>query len=166
MVLDDSMVAQGLRLEETYPIVQELAARAASMSAVEWWTTSVRTRARIANELGSVFCSHDLLLTPTMPLAAFPHPGPEGGNRDIEGIPVAHPAIDFHRLTAPFSDCGLPAITVPCGLDAEGLPIGLQIVGRTFDDPSVFRAAAAFEAATQPWKSKRPAFASGNNPKS
>jgi len=54
-------------------------------------------------------------------------------------------------------------MSVPSGWDeSTSIPTGLQIVGRTFDDLSVFRAAAAFEAATEPWKSRRPAFATGN----
>jgi len=49
----------------------------------------------------------------------------------------------------------LPAATVPCGFAKSGVPIGLQIVGRPFDDLSVFQAAAAFEKA-QPWRKYRP----------
>ena len=47
--------------------------------------------------------------------------------------------------TYPFNLTGQPAASVPCGFTQDGLPIGLQIVGRRFDDPTVLRAAAAFE---------------------
>ncbi len=61
-------------------------------------------------------------------------------------------------LTYPFnlvSQC--PVMSVPTGFDAATrLPTGLQIVGRTYDDPTVFRVGSAFEEATQPWKKARP----------
>ena len=58
-----------------------------------------------------------------------------------------------------FNMTGQPAATVPCGFTKAGLPIGLQIVGRRFDDVTVLRASAAFEAA-HPWAQRRPAIGS------
>jgi Asp-tRNA(Asn)/Glu-tRNA(Gln) amidotransferase A subunit family amidase len=61
-------------------------------------------------------------------------------------------------LTYPFnmmSQC--PVASIPSGTSSMGIPTGLQIVGRTFDDLSVFRAAAAFEAA-RPWRARRPSL--------
>ena len=49
------------------------------------------------------------------------------------------------RLTVPFNALALPAISVPCGFASEGLPFGLQLVGRTFEDDLVLRAARAYE---------------------
>ena len=49
-----------------------------------------------------------------------------------------------------------PVMSVPTGFASTGVPTGMQIVGRPFDDHGVFRAAASFEAATQPWHEKRP----------
>jgi Asp-tRNA(Asn)/Glu-tRNA(Gln) amidotransferase A subunit family amidase len=49
----------------------------------------------------------------------------------------------------------MPAISVPSGFADTGIPTGIQIVGKTFDDMSVFRAAAAFEGA-KPWHQRRP----------
>jgi Asp-tRNA(Asn)/Glu-tRNA(Gln) amidotransferase A subunit family amidase len=51
----------------------------------------------------------------------------------------------------PFNALGLPAISVPCGITAAGLPIGLQIAGHAFDEATVLRVAAAYEAATD-WR--------------
>jgi aspartyl-tRNA(Asn)/glutamyl-tRNA(Gln) amidotransferase subunit A len=47
---------------------------------------------------------------------------------------------------------------LPCGFDRDGLPIGLQIVARWLDEPTIFRIAAAFEAA-QPWAKSWPQMA-------
>jgi aspartyl-tRNA(Asn)/glutamyl-tRNA(Gln) amidotransferase subunit A len=52
---------------------------------------------------------------------------------------------------------GLPAISVPCGFSTSGLPIGLQIMCGAFEEPKVFRIAAAYERAT-PWHERHPAL--------
>ena len=57
----------------------------------------------------------------------------------------------------PFNMTGEPAASVPCGFTRDGLPIGLQIVGRRFDDATVLRASAAFEAA-RPWRLRPPSL--------
>ena len=70
---------------------------------------------------------------------------------------------DMYRygMTMVFNMCSrCPVLVVPCGRSREGIPLGIQIVGRTYDDVSVFRAAAAFAAAV-PWfqvPERRPAL--------
>lgn len=61
----------------------------------------------------------------------------------------------------PFNVTGHPAVAMPTGFTDEGLPLALQIVGRHFDETSVFRAAAALERATG-LPGKRPAIASAD----
>ena len=97
------------------------------------------------------FAGYDLLLTPTMPCPPF-KVGLEGPG-SIAGKPVS--TYEWIPFTFPFNLTGQPACTVPCGFTKSGLPIGLQIVGRRFDDATVLRAAARFEAA-QPWVGTRP----------
>lgn len=48
-------------------------------------------------------------------------------------------------FTGPYNLTGMPAISTPCGFTTDGLPIGLQIAGKPFDEPTVFRAAYAYE---------------------
>jgi aspartyl-tRNA(Asn)/glutamyl-tRNA(Gln) amidotransferase subunit A len=43
---------------------------------------------------------------------------------------------------------GIPGISLPCGLNSQGLPIGLQLLARPFDEPTLLRAASAFQQAT------------------
>jgi aspartyl-tRNA(Asn)/glutamyl-tRNA(Gln) amidotransferase subunit A len=84
---------------------------------------------------------YDLLLTPTMPLAAFTAglevPADGGFGPEWFG---------WSPYTWPFNVTGQPAASVPVGLDADGLPIGLQIVGPQGGEGDVLRAARCVEA--------------------
>jgi aspartyl-tRNA(Asn)/glutamyl-tRNA(Gln) amidotransferase subunit A len=57
--------------------------------------------------------------------------------------------------TMPFNVTGNPALALPTKLSRSGLPLGMQIVGRAFDEPTVLRIGAAFEAASG-WINQRP----------
>lgn len=58
-------------------------------------------------------------------------------------------------LTIPVNLAGVPGISIPCGFSEDGLPIGLQVIGNYFDESTVYRAAHAFEQATE-HHTKRP----------
>ena len=82
---------------------------------------------------------YDLLLMPTMPMKAQPIPEPDA--------PLAlyiQRAFEMIGNTSPFDATGHPAMTVPCGM-SEGLPIGMMLIGRHYDESTIYRAAAAFE---------------------
>ena len=93
----------------------------------------------------------DLLLTPSVSVAAFP----------AELLQPPHwpqhewDWVSWAEFSYPFNMSWNPAASVPCGFTEAGLPVGIQIVGRRFDDLGVLRASAAFEA-VQPWADKRP----------
>jgi aspartyl-tRNA(Asn)/glutamyl-tRNA(Gln) amidotransferase subunit A len=59
------------------------------------------------------------------------------------------------NVTAARPSAGVPALALPCGFSAAGLPLGLQIMGRHFDEATVYRVAAAHEQATD-WHTRRP----------
>jgi aspartyl-tRNA(Asn)/glutamyl-tRNA(Gln) amidotransferase subunit A len=59
--------------------------------------------------------------------------------------------------TMPFNVTGNPVLAIPTGLSKAGLPLGMQIVGRAFDEATVMRIGAAYEAAAG-WTHKRPEF--------
>lgn len=105
---------------------------------------------RMYKSLGALFQKYRILLCPTLPLPAT-KAGESYVKRKlrIDGKPQA--TISHWLMTICFnimSRC--PVISMPSGLAANGVPTGLSIVGRTYDDVSVFRAAAAFERA-RPW---------------
>lgn len=110
-------------------------------------------RTTFYNQVQKFFGGWDLLLTPQMPVGAWPvdRTPAEIGGRPTPGM--------FDRLpfTFPFNLTGQPAASVPCGFTPEGLPVGLQIVGRWHADTLVLQAAAAFEQAA-PWAHLRPAL--------
>ena len=102
-------------------------------------------RRDLCQRFGELMQGFDLLLTPTMPVPARP----------IDEPGVKSQTKGWNPFCPPFNLTGQPAASVPCGFTAEGLPVGLQIVGRRFDEYSVLRASAAFEAAA-PWAGTRP----------
>jgi len=55
----------------------------------------------------------------------------------------------------PLNYMGLPGLVTPCGFDGEGLPMAFQLIGRPFDEESLFQVAAAYEAETR-WFERRP----------
>jgi aspartyl-tRNA(Asn)/glutamyl-tRNA(Gln) amidotransferase subunit A len=92
---------------------------------------------RMRRELDAAFERADLLVTPTSPTSAF-------GIGERMDDPLAMYLSDI--FTAPASLVGLPAFAVPTGLDDDGLPQSLQIMGRMFDEATVFRACRAVES--------------------
>jgi aspartyl-tRNA(Asn)/glutamyl-tRNA(Gln) amidotransferase subunit A len=115
---------------------------------------AVANRAALWDTTRKFFNRFDLLLTPTLPVPAFPvsRIGPEQILTSADGL---IPFSDWVPFTYPWNMTGQPAATVPCGFTREGLPVGLQIIGRRFADATVLRAAAAFEE-VRPWNDKRP----------
>ena len=127
---------------------------AGKVSAIEYGKALV-ARTAFVDRVRPTFERYDLLLTPQMPVAAWPaDPGPFEGLADLGGKP-AHSIFDRVPFMYPFNLTGQPAANVPCGFTRERLPVGLQVVGRWHRETDVFRAAAAFEA-LQPWASQRP----------
>jgi aspartyl-tRNA(Asn)/glutamyl-tRNA(Gln) amidotransferase subunit A len=100
-----------------------------------------------------LFDTYDLLLTPTVSVAAF-----EVGRLNPAHFPQhAWDWFPWAGFSYPFNFTGQPAATVPAGFTASGMPVGLQIVGRRLADLQVLQASAAFEEA-RPWAARRPAL--------
>lgn len=88
----------------------------------------------------AVLKDYDLLLMPTLPIYATPLPKPDCTREDY----VAR-ALEMIGNTCPFDVSSHPAMNVPCGTSKDGLPIGMMLIGRHWDEPTVLRAAEAFE---------------------
>jgi aspartyl-tRNA(Asn)/glutamyl-tRNA(Gln) amidotransferase subunit A len=107
-----------------------------------------RTRAELNRCVARVFEHYDLLLTPTLPTAAFPAEGPLP--LEIDGQ-EANPIC----FTYPFNFTGHPAVSVRAGLAEQGLPCGLQIVAPRHREDLLFQVARAYEQA-RPWNDRWP----------
>jgi amidase len=96
----------------------------------------------------------DVLITPTAPTIAMPHPrtsASDGVRIDI--MARAQVAVGVVANTCAFNVTGHPALSVPCGfgsVQVEGvekkLPVGMQIIAKRFDEETLLQAAAVFEA--------------------
>jgi aspartyl-tRNA(Asn)/glutamyl-tRNA(Gln) amidotransferase subunit A len=106
---------------------------------------------QLRRPMENLFDRYDLLLNPTMPVAAFPNDdGPSViGGRHVE------PFWRFLPLTFLISMSGQTASSLPCGFTTESIPIGLHIVEDHGTEFRVLRASAAFEEA-RPWSGQRP----------
>ncbi|QED46476.1 Asp-tRNA(Asn)/Glu-tRNA(Gln) amidotransferase subunit GatA [Cytobacillus dafuensis] len=109
-----------------------------------YYKKAQKVRTLIKNDFDEVFNKYDVIIGPTTPTPAFKI----GENIDD---PLTMYANDI--LTIPVNLAGVPGISVPCGF-ANGLPLGLQIIGKHFDESTVYRAAHAFEQATDYHKQK------------
>ena len=93
--------------------------------------------------------TYDVLLTPTMPIAAF-----EAG-RDAPAGSASSAWTSWTPYTYPFNLTQQPALSVPCGFTSAGLPVGLHVVGPRHADARVLRVGRAYERATD-WSSAVP----------
>lgn len=103
-----------------------------------YYKKAQRVRALIARDFAQAFEKCDVILTPTAPSDAFVI----GEKQDD---PVAMYLNDV--FTVPTSLAGLPGIAVPTGLSATGLPLGLQLIGRMWDEETLFKTAEVIERA-------------------
>nr|WP_249798522.1 amidase [Bradyrhizobium zhengyangense] len=94
---------------------------------------------RLATAYDKALESYDLLLMPTTPMKATPLPPSNASREDYFTR-----AIEMFTNTAPFDITHHPAMSLPCGM-VDGLPVGLMLVGRHFEESTIYRAAHAFE---------------------
>jgi aspartyl-tRNA(Asn)/glutamyl-tRNA(Gln) amidotransferase subunit A len=90
----------------------------------------------------------DVILTPATPSAAFGI-----GDKEMNSDPVKMYLNDIFTVTVNMA--GLPGIAVPAGLSANGLPLGLQLIGRPFDEETLFQAAHVIEQAAGTFEPKK-----------
>jgi aspartyl-tRNA(Asn)/glutamyl-tRNA(Gln) amidotransferase subunit A len=116
-----------------------------------YYVKAQRVRTLIKRDFEAAFhAGVDAVLTPATPSAAF-----GVGDEDMKADPVKMYLNDVFTVTVNMA--GLPGIAVPAGKDGQGLPLGLQLIGKPFDEETLFAAArviersAATEFAPTPW---------------
>ena len=110
-----------------------------------YYGKSINIVRRLRAAYDEVLAKFDLLLMPTTPMKATPLPQSNAGREEY-----VTRALEPITNTAPFDLTHHPAMSIPCGM-IDGLPAGLMLVGRHFDEPTIYRAAEAFEQSTD-WK--------------
>ena len=116
------------------------------------YIAALRRRGKILTDFAtSVFDRIDVLHTPVY---EYPTPTLEACNPDTaEG--AAKVMATFGRCTRPFSYLGLPALSVPGGFTEDGLPTGFQLVGRPFDEATLFNVGHLYQCETD-WHTRVP----------
>ena len=104
-----------------------------------------RYRTLLREEFMVAFRQVDVFVCPTLPFTAT--------KVGAMGVVIEN-GIEEDMLSAIMqftgvpSLTGLPSLAVPCGFDFDGLPVGMQIIGRPFDEATLFQAGAAFQSIT------------------
>ncbi|MED0657004.1 MULTISPECIES: Asp-tRNA(Asn)/Glu-tRNA(Gln) amidotransferase subunit GatA [Anoxybacillus] len=109
-----------------------------------YYKKAQKVRTLIKQDFENVFEKYDVIIGPTTPTPAF-----KIGEKTSD--PLTMYANDI--LTIPVNLAGVPGISIPCGF-VNGLPVGLQIIGKHFDESTIYRVAHAFEQATDYHKQK------------
>jgi aspartyl-tRNA(Asn)/glutamyl-tRNA(Gln) amidotransferase subunit A len=131
------------------PSLKDVLDQSMSISLDEY-QNAVKERVQLGSRMRQFMERYDLLVTPTLPIAAF-----EAGKLAPTDIDKTGKWVNWTPFSYPFNLTQQPAASVPCGFTAKGLPAGLHLVGRMFDDGSVLSAAHAYQRATD-WHKARP----------
>ncbi len=113
-----------------------------------YYLKAQKVRTLIKGDFDAAFAHVDLIAGPTSPTTAF-----RLGERTAD--PLQMYLADIFTLSQALA--GIPALSLPCGFDADGLPIGLQLAAPALHEARLFRAAFAYEQATE-WHKHKPAF--------
>ena len=115
------------------------------------YSNALQRKLRAKDEFERALEGLDLLLTPTAPIAATPI---DERKVDVGGYEESVRSA-VTRLTGPTNLTGFPSLSVPCGSTASGLPVGAQLIGRPFDDATLYRFGHAYQTATAEARARR-----------
>lgn len=114
-----------------------------------YYKKAQKVRTVIRNEYQKLFEKYDLILTPTSPTVAF-------GIGEKSNNPLEMYLADI--CTVPVNIAGLPGMSIPVSVDKEGMPIGVQLIGKHFDEETIFRAAYTLEQEVKFRENHKPEF--------
>ena len=114
-----------------------------------YYVKAQKVRTLIKRDFETVFADGvDAILTPATPSAAFGI-----GDEDMKADPVKMYLNDVFTVTVNMA--GLPGLAVPAGVSGEGLPLGLQLIGRPFDEETLFSVGEVIEQAAGTYEPER-----------
>ncbi|MBM3213900.1 Asp-tRNA(Asn)/Glu-tRNA(Gln) amidotransferase subunit GatA [Candidatus Poribacteria bacterium] len=117
-----------------------------------YYLKAQKVRTLVKRDFDEAFERFDLIVTPTSPTAAF-------GLGEKTDDPLQMYLSDIFTISANLA--GIPGISIPCGSTSGSLPIGVQVLAKPFDEPSLLRAAFAFEQSTD-YHTRRPRLGEGS----
>lgn len=132
-------------LSETTKVLTVLGRYIKKYHGTHYYGKAVNLTRRLTAAYDKVLNEYDLLLMPTAPMKATKLPSSDTSREEY----VAR-ALEQIGNTCPFNISHHPAMSIPCGM-VDGLPIGLMLVGKHFAEATIYRAAYAFEQASN-WK--------------
>lgn len=126
-------------LSETLKLAMLFAQYADDRHGKRFYGKAVNLSYRLRAAYDAVLAEYDAIIMPTTPMPATPLPGPDAAREEV----VAR-AFEMLANTCPFDITHHPAISLPCGM-LDGLPVGLMMVGRAWDEATLYTLASAFE---------------------
>jgi Asp-tRNA(Asn)/Glu-tRNA(Gln) amidotransferase A subunit family amidase len=158
IALPEGFASEGSLLEHDGidPVTREITESGRAATAADYLDAQER-RTAFTDTWESFFEQYDVLLAPSMPLAAFSTD--VTGPAEIDGTPVDPFFDDWCALALPANLTGQPATAVPTGLASDGLPVGLQVMGPRWSDLRTLAVAARIERLVE--FELAPALASG-----
>jgi amidase len=132
-------------MAETTKLYVMLGAYIGKQFGPRYYGKAINISRRLTAAYDKVLEKYDLLLMPTTPMKATKLPEPTASREDY----IAR-AAELLPNTSPFDVTHHPAMSLPCGM-VDGLPVGMMLVGRHFDEMTIYRAAHAFEQSDD-WK--------------
>ncbi|MGW5190240.1 amidase [Kribbella sp. NPDC004138] len=130
------------------PGLRRVAAKGSAFSASDF-LDATNVRMELGTLMGRFHQQYDVLVTPTLPITAFPV------GQDVPDGSSSPDWTDWTPYTYPFNLTQQPALSVPCGFTSDGLPVGLQVVGARHADALTLRVGQAYQAATE-WHRRTP----------
>lgn len=104
-----------------------------------YYNKALKVRRLIKNSFDDAFSKYDMIISPVAPTVAY-----KIGENSSDPLKMYLGDI----YTVSINLAGIPAVSVPCGFGANGMPVGMQLIGNSFDEPKLVKAAYAFQQAT------------------
>jgi aspartyl-tRNA(Asn)/glutamyl-tRNA(Gln) amidotransferase subunit A len=116
-----------------------------------YYNKALKARRLIKNGFDAAFEKYDMIISPVAPTTAY-----KLGENSSD--PLKMYLGDIYTVSVNLA--GIPAVSVPCGFGANGMPVGMQLIGKSFSEPKLVKAAAAFQNITD-FHKKRSEYAEG-----
>ncbi|MBQ8164188.1 MAG: Asp-tRNA(Asn)/Glu-tRNA(Gln) amidotransferase subunit GatA [Clostridia bacterium] len=101
-----------------------------------YYKKALQVRSLVMKDFNAVFDKFDIILSPVAPTAAY-----KLGEKTSDPLEM----YMGDAYSVPINIAGVPALALPCGKNSDGMPVGMQLIGKAFSEPMLYRAGAAFE---------------------